>query len=121
MPISRLLGFAAAVLITPTVVVAQPVPAAYVCGGSQVTKIVGTSASGLLSAGNANFEDCLVGPDGRLYIANGTEIDRLDPTNKTTAKATFEFVATVPSTARGLAFNVQTLYINTAAGSVLKL
>ena len=50
-------------------------PEVYVCtAAAQVVKIYGaTGAKTLFANGTRSFDDCVVGPDGDLYIANGLQ------------------------------------------------
>jgi hypothetical protein len=96
-------------------------PDLYVCTPSaQVLLVNGTSgATSVLYTGTGSFYDCVLGPDGRLYIANGTSILRIN-TNGTGAE-TVNASSPLASAARDLAFNVTTLYVNTASTGVYKL
>jgi len=124
-------AFLGALLIAPAIASAalppgpQGSPTVYVCtADAQVLKIDGTTgASTVYANGAGTFDDCVVGPDGQLYIANGSKIVRLDLSG-TALSSTPVTVATLPSNAgaaRGLAFNLSTLYINTASAGLYKL
>jgi hypothetical protein len=67
-----------------------------------------------------SFNDCVVGPDGWLYIASGSSVLRLNLSTPT-ATGGAPLLALVGSAARGLAFNVNTLYVNTASTGVYAL
>lgn len=119
----RLLLFAALLLsITRSDAVAQPStlgPATvYVCtAAGQVLAVDGGSGltSVLYSRPAATFDDCVLGPDGRLYISSGSTVRRV----AFGAPATDELVTTLPSAARGLAFNVADLYVATAGSTTV--
>jgi hypothetical protein len=110
----------AALLLAPAGAAAQPV--VYVCTPSAQVVAVNTATvpptTGVVYSGSGSFADCVLGPDLRLYVANGNEVLRFDPTNATTANATDEVVATLSSTVRGLSFNVTTLYVSTAGSGL---
>jgi hypothetical protein len=110
----------AAVLLAPAAASAQPT--LYVCTPTaQVLTVDGTSgATGVLYTGAGSFHDCVLGPDGWLYIANDTNIVRVNATTGSPSPAPLNS-SPLPSAARGLAFNVTTLYINTASSGVYKL
>src|SRR5207302_1270405 len=80
------------VLLAPALADAQPTT--YVCTpAAQVLTVDGTSgATAVLYTGSGSFSDCVLGPDGWLYVSNGTSILRFDPTSSATALATDEFV-----------------------------
>jgi hypothetical protein len=105
----------AALLMAPVDATAQP--AVYVCTpAAQVVAVNGTTgAAAVIYTGSGTFDDCVLGPDGRLYVANDTQVLRFDPLHPT---STDEFVATLPTGARGLSFNVTTLYVSTAASGL---
>jgi hypothetical protein len=129
----RIVGVLVSCLLVPGVVAAQvhtsgPAPTVYVCtaGGQVVTVDGATGAASVLFPANfssdGSFNDCVVGPDGWLYIAKANQIVRINP-SVTTANVD-DPVATLPSgagDARGLSFNITTLYINTSSGGVYKL
>jgi hypothetical protein len=66
------------------------------------------------------FDDCVVGPDGWLYISSGASILRLK-LDAATPNGTAPVLAVLGSAARGIAFNVNTLYINTAASGIVAM
>jgi hypothetical protein len=105
----------AAVLLAPGEAAAQPT--VYVCTpAAQVVAVDATSkAATLIYTGSGAFSDCALGPDGRLYVANGNQVLRFDPANAT---GTDETVATFLSAARGLSFNITTLYVSTAGSGL---
>jgi hypothetical protein len=118
----------AALLMIPATAMPQSqpvVPTAYVCTpDGQILKVNGTAATVILSGGGA-FDDCVFGPDGRVYLSEflandlaPNRIERLDPDS---ASPILEMVAALPSAPRGMAFNITTLYINTAASGVYAL
>lgn len=96
-------------------------PAVYICTPtSQVLAVDGTTgATSLLYTGAGVFHDCVLGPDGRLYIANDNNILRINPTN--TSESSLVNSLPLSFTPRSLAFNVSTLYINTAASGVYRI
>jgi len=124
-------------LVIPATVLAQSPPVVYVCTpDGQVLEVNGTAARVLAPPGGA-FDDCVVGPDGWLYISevlagdvSPNRIERLDPNGPAPQ---LQLVATLPnaSAPRGLAFNVTpsnttpfnraTLFINTASSGVYTL
>ena len=69
---------------------------------------------------NQEFGVCDVGPDGWLYIASASSILRLN-LNSPTPDGQAPVLALLPSAVRGFAFNVTTLYINTAASGLYAL
>jgi hypothetical protein len=120
----------------PATALAQA-PLVYVCTpDGQVLEVNGSAGRVIASPGGA-FDDCVVGPDGWLYISQvltgdvaPNRIVRLDPAS---AAPPLQLVATLPnaSAPRGLAFNVTpatvspvnraTLFINTASSGVYTL
>jgi hypothetical protein len=96
-------------------------PTVYVCTASaEVLKVEGNSVS-TIAKGTGEFGDCVFGPDGNLYIANGTAVVKVDPlatAKKGQLPAPTSVVTGLASAARGLAFNGNTLYINTASNGV---
>jgi len=77
----------------------------------------------LFTAGEGTtFDDCVVGPDGWLYLSTAVgstySVQRLNLSN---VSGGLELLTTLTSKARGLAFNVATLYINTASLGVKRL
>ena len=38
-----------------------------------------TKAAAVIYSGSGSFSDCVLGPDGRLYVANDNEVLRFDP------------------------------------------
>ena len=114
----RVHAIAAAVFLAfPAAVSSQTAgPAVYVCTPDAVVhKIVGSSSTRLFN-GIGTFNDCDLGPDGNLFIANDLRILRINPTDKNTAKNQQAFVGTLPYAVRGLAFNGPVLYANTSGG-----
>lgn len=127
MRVVRVLAVVAAAFSVPGVGFAQT--KAYVCTPTaqvieQSVNADGSAAAAqVLFTGTGAFDDCVLGPDGWLYVANGSNILRLDPANPATAAASAVYVnpTPLPSTARGLAFNVSTLYVNTATAGIWTL
>ena len=133
----QLLLGGALLLIWPSAVLAQAIPVVYVCTPEgQVLEVNGTTARVLAPRGGA-FDDCVLGPDGWLYISEvvagdpaPNRIVRLDPDS---TAPQLGLVATLPNAAapRGLAFNITaanvapfnraTLFINTASSGVYTL
>ena len=125
MRFSALPAVAAACLLAPTLALSQPVPltppVVYVCtAAAQVVRVTG-GTSEVFATGTGVFDDCVLGPDGALYVAN------LQPTNQPKIirvdlsagdPGAITDVATLPSRARGLAFNVNRLYVTTEASGV---
>jgi hypothetical protein len=111
----RALPALAALLLVPAEAIAQPT--VYVC--TQAAQVVAidatTKAAAVIYSGSGSFDDCALGPDGRLYVANGNQVLRFDPQN---AFGTDEPVATLPTAARGLSFNITTLYVSTAGSGL---
>ena len=105
----------AALLLAPGQATAQPT--VYVCTpAAQVVAVDATTkAAAVIYNGSGTFSDCALGPDGRLYVANGSQVLRFDPQN---ALRTHETVAALTSAARGLSFNVTTLYVSTAVSGL---
>jgi hypothetical protein len=102
-----------ALLSLPVAASAQPT--LYVCTPSARILKVNAGAPSVLYTGTGRFDDCVLGPDGRLYVANDNNILQLDPTSPTTALATATFIASgLQYTVKALAFNVTTLYITAA-------
>ena len=68
----------AALLLPPAVAIAQPT--LYVCTpAAQVLQVNGTTGTtSVLFTGSGTFHGCVLGPDGRLYIANDNKIMRLN-------------------------------------------
>jgi len=123
----RVAAFVAAVLGLPTLGFAQAQTTIYICtpDGQVIRQLVdasGTIGTNLLYTGNRNeaFTDCVVGPDGWLYIASGASVIRINPaTPPRSGSATT--LSLVGSTAQSLAFNVSTLYIMTATTGLYTL
>lgn len=115
----RTLTALAAMLLAPGAAAAQPT--AYICTPTgQVLTVNGTTGTtAVIYTGSGGFDDCVVGPDGWLYVSNDFNILRLDPASPSSV----EFVTSpsLPSKAMGLAFNVATLYVNTASSGVWRL
>ena len=105
----------AALLVAPGEASAQPT--VYVCTpAAQVVAVDATTgAAAVIYTGSGSFNDCALGPDGRLYVANDSQVLRFDPQHPA---ATDEPVATLPTAARGLSFNVTTLYVSTAGSGL---
>lgn len=127
----RVAALAAAVLGFPALASAQTDAAptdVYLCtpDGQVVRQIVNASGTAgaitLWYTGNRGeaFDDCVVGPDGWLYISSGASVLRLSLTTPT-APGAASVVSLVGSPARGLAFNVTTLYVNTATTGIYTL
>ena len=97
----------------------QSSPSFYVCtADAQVIKYAAGVAS-IAANGTGTFDDCVVGPDGGVYIANGAQVVRFYPSDSPLPVTITDVVASgLPSAARGLAFNVKTLYINTQSSGV---
>jgi hypothetical protein len=120
----RLVAFLGAALSMPVLASAQT--SAYICTpDAQVLRYTPGSTgpvTDLWYTGNKKeaFDDCVVGPDGWLYIASGSSILRLDLSTPTATGAA-PLLSLVGSAARGLAFNINTLYINTATTGVYTL
>jgi hypothetical protein len=127
----------AALVFAATSASAQPVstiPTAYICTpASQVLKVTSTGVVSLLQfqpttgpvttvlpdEGNTSgIAECVVGPDGRVYAAKGPAIVRFTPDAVATDVTR---VALLGSNATGLAFNLGTLYVSTAAGTTWAL
>jgi hypothetical protein len=108
----------AALLLAPAEAAAQPT--VYVC--TQAAQVVAVNATTkvaeVIYTGSGSFSDCGLGPDGRLYIANDSQVIRFDPANPPPS-GQVETVAAFSSAARGLSFNVTTLYVSTASPQVL--
>jgi hypothetical protein len=126
-PTLSLLVLAALLMIPATAMPqSQPVvPTAYVCTpDGQILKVNGTAATVILSGGGA-FDDCVFGPDGRVYVseflANDPAPNRIERVDPDSASPMLEMVAALPSAPRGLSFNITTLYINTAVSGVYAL
>ena len=94
-------------------------PTLYVCTPTgKILKVDGTSGdTTTLYSGTTALHDCVFGPDGRVYAANGNNIVRIDSDGGNFTTVTTD----LDSAARGLAFNVTTLYINTESSGVLKM
>jgi hypothetical protein len=109
----------AALLLAPGVAAAAG-PTLYVCTPTAqiLTVDVTSKATAVLFTGSGTFSDCVLGPDGWIYVANGTNIIRVNQAG--TASPT-PVASSLGSEARGLAFNVTTLYITTASSGVYKL
>jgi hypothetical protein len=92
----------------------------YVC--TQAAQVVAVNATTkvaeVIYTGSGSFSDCALGPDGRLYVANDSQVIRFDPQDP---YGTDETVATLLSAARGLSFNVTTLYVSTTSSGVWAL
>src|SRR5262245_42312137 len=110
-------GLVAAQTPPPPVHTSGPPPTVYVCtaGGQVVAVNGGTGAASVLFPANftsdGTFNDCVIGPDGWLYIAKANQIVRINPSSPGNSD---DQVATLPSSAgdaRGLSFNITTLYI----------
>jgi hypothetical protein len=105
----------AGLLLLSAEATAQPI--VYVC--TQAAQVVAvdatTKVATVIYTGSGSFSDCALGPDGRLYIANGSQVLRLDPQD---ASNTDETVATFATAARGLSFNITTLYVSTAGSGL---
>jgi hypothetical protein len=96
-------------------------PDVYVCtADATVLRVSGKLHTRLVAKGSGSFDDCVFGPDGLLYISNGTQIVRTGVSGWTTSTPAV-VVGGLPSEARGLAFNGNTLYISTAAHGVYTL
>jgi len=108
----------AALLLAPGEATAQPT--VYVCTpAAQVVSVDATTkAAAVIYQGSGSFGDCALGPDGRLYVANDNQVVRFDPQDP---YGTDETVATLLSAARGLSFNVTTLYVSTTSSGVSAL
>jgi hypothetical protein len=121
------LSLAVALLTLPSVALAQSSPLVYLCTpDGQILKVNGTTATVILSGGGA-FDDCVLGPDGRLYVSEvvagdpaPNRIERVNPA-PVSGSPTLERIATLPSAPRGLAFNISTLFITTASSGVYML
>jgi hypothetical protein len=125
MSVSRALPALALLALLPGVAAAQPV--VYVCTqAAQVVKVDATNlpaTTGVIYNGLGSFNDCVFGPDGKLYVSQSAtssshQVIRFNPVTPP-ASGQAEIVATLSSAARGLAFNVTTLYFSTA-GSELR-
>ncbi len=93
-------------------------PVAYICTASaQVVRVTtpgGVATASVFANGIGVFDDCVVGPDGLLYVANGQQ-DRQTRSYQIRVFGNFADVATLPNlglrlgkqrhSARGLAFN----------------
>ncbi len=124
----------AALVIAATSASAQPVidinvPATsttYLCTpGSQVLAVPPAGAPTLIrfksgsstintvpGADPAGLTECVLGPDGLLYAANGFKVIRFTPAAVVQSVQTV--VSNLPAASRGLAFNLATLYITLA-------
>jgi hypothetical protein len=120
----------ASILLGSGTALAQPSPdlkpaTFYVCtAAAQVVEVsqddTGT-ASTVIATGTGSFSDCVVGPDGGLYIGNDTQIVRIYPGVGATPHVitSADVVASgLTSPARALSFNVWTLYINTESSGI---
>lgn len=127
MHVGRFALAAAMTLVLPALGFSQTT--AYVCTpqGQVLKQAVNADGSPgvmeVLYTGTGGFDDCVVGPDGWLYIASGAHILRLDPSSAGSAAASAAYLSgtPLPSHARSLAFNVSTLYVNTASSGVWTL
>jgi hypothetical protein len=116
----------AVLALLPGVAAAQPV--VYVCTqAAQVVKVDATNlpaTTGVIYNGSGSFNDCVFGPDGKLYVANQTatsnQVIRFDPASPPpSGQAQVVTTATaLASAARSLRFNVTTLYVSTASSGV---
>ena len=116
-------------LLVPATAAAQTTM--YVCTpAKQILKVVdgpGLTVTTTVLYSNsldAPYDDCVVGPEGLLYVSSGSNILALNPLSLPSNAVATPAVATLPPAAgdaRGLAFNVTTLYINSASGGVFTL
>jgi hypothetical protein len=132
---------ALALLLAPTTATAQPVsypgnpgwhPVAYICtAAAQVVRVTTNASGGVASAivyangASGSFDDCVVGPDGFLYVANGNKIVKID-LSETSLPTTPESPAVAELTPssrriRGLAFNGNVLYATTETSHVYRI
>ncbi len=100
----------------------------YLCTpGSQVIAVPPTGAPTLLkftvgssqsttvpSPDPAGLTECVLGPDGKLYAANGFKVIRFVPNAVVPAGGVETVVSNLAFASRGLAFNLSTLYISLA-------
>jgi hypothetical protein len=130
MCVSRALPALALLALLPNIAAAQPV--VYVCTqAAQVVKVDATNlpaSTSVLYNGLGSFNDCIFGPDGKLYVSQSAtssshQVIRFDPASPPGSGLAETVATTLPSAARGLAFNVTTLYFSTAgsqSGSQLR-
>jgi hypothetical protein len=83
----------AGLLLSPALASAQTQTKVYVCTPSaKLLELVVNEPAGTLASvsshnvGSGALEDCVAGPDGLIYVANGNNISRVEPggTNETT-------------------------------------
>jgi hypothetical protein len=128
----RIVGVLVSCLLVPGVVAAQvhtsgPAPTVYVCtAGGQVVSVNGAtgSASVLFTGPGATYNDCVLGPDGWLYISKANQIVRINPDlapSSIVEEPVGNPLLQSAGEARGLSFNITTLYINTGSNGVYKL
>lgn len=122
----RLATFVAASLTVPAVASAQVTTFICTPDGQVLKQIVnanGTSGGTSVWYTGAKtdvFYGCKVGPDGWLYLTSGSTVQRLRldvPTSNGAAST----IAMLPSAGREIAFNVTTLYVNTATSGIQTL
>lgn len=126
----------ALLLILPPAVLAQSAPAVYVCTpDGQVLEVNGTAGRVIATESGGAFDDCVLGPDGWLYISEvlggATPLNRVVRLDPASTSPQLSVVTTLASAPRGLAFNVTpaatapanraTLFINTASSGVFTL
>lgn len=121
----RIMAFVAAAIGLPSVASGQT--AGFICTpDAQVLKVADVNATTAQTTiwytggRNESFDDCVVGPDGWLYISSGASILRLSLTTPTASGAA-PVISLLGSASRGLAFNVATLYANTATTGIQTL
>ena len=126
MRLFRVVLWFAATLSLPALASAQtPI---YICTADaqvlrQVANPVPTSGATTLwytGGKKESFDDCVVGPDGWLYISSGFSIQRIS-LDTATPNGGASLVALLGSASRGLAFNGSILYINTATTGIVTL
>src|SRR5919108_2878803 len=82
-------------LITPGAALAQTAPTVYVC--TPDGQIVRANDRTVILSGGGAFDDCVLGPDGRLYISEvvtGSSPNRIVRVDPDSASPTRETIAT---------------------------
>jgi len=106
---TRTLPFALLALLSlPVAASAQPT--LYVCTPSAKILKVNAGPPSVVFSGTGTFEDCVLGPDGLLYIANDNSILRVS----TDGASSSVIASGLSFRVKSLAFNVTTLYITAA-------
>jgi hypothetical protein len=126
MRVLRVLLWLAPFSVIPAVAEAQTT--AYICtADAQVVRqtanpapATGGTSVWYTGGKKASFDDCVVGPDGWLYISSGSSILRIS-LEVPTAPGGAAALTLLESAARGVAFNGTTLYINTASSGIQTL